>query len=348
MIIVAGNGRDVVAEALFRVLKNSHRVRKMNVISLLSRGIMIISPDFKNISRSYLELLKMITEKAAEPIIVVTRIGDPIPNEDIFAGEISEAGFLPELIKSFPGRGHLIYNADDEVCLEIKNNSVAREKSFGFGEDSHLRATDILITKTPELGTNFKINYGGHIIPVWLKGLFGKENIYAALAASATGLVSGMNLVEASQSLNDFTGMHGQMRVVAGIKNTLILDGSACASASSMAEALEILGKIEALRKIAVLGDILNIGKYSIEAHESIGERAAQIADLLFTIGAHAKFIAEEAGNKGLARDKIKSFEDAVTAGLAIREALLEGDLVLIKGSAEMQMDKIVEEIIAE
>jgi len=106
------------------------------------------------------------------------------------------------------------------------------------------------------------------------------------------------------------------------------------------------LGEIKCSgRKIAVLGDIIGIGKYVPETHEAIGETVKSSADLLFTVGPRAKFYAEGAKRKGFAQDKIFSFNEVPATGLALQKEMKEGDLILIDGSLEVQMVKIVNEI---
>jgi len=165
------------------------------------------------------------------------------------------------------------------------------------------------------------------------------------------GELLGLNLVEISAALKSYQGFPGRMKLIEGIKNTLILDDSESASPLSMAEALDVLKRIEISdsdkrgRKIAVLGDIVGAGQYTPEIHETIGEEVKVSADLLFTVGLRAKFYAEGAKKKGLAQDKIFSFNEAGGASLALQQEMKEGDFILIDGSRELQMIKIVDEI---
>jgi UDP-N-acetylmuramoyl-tripeptide--D-alanyl-D-alanine ligase len=187
------------------------------------------------------------------------------------------------------------------------------------------------------------------VIPIWLEKLFGKEQIYSALAASAIGTILGLNLIKISQALKDYRGLPGKMRLIEGIKNSKILDDSESATVFSMLQALDILEKIPKNlvegRRIAILGDVLGIGKYTIEAHEVIGEKARNCLDLLFTFGQRAKFFGKGAFEKGLPLEKIFQF-DTIEEGLGkLKEEIKEGDLVLVDGSKEMKMKKIVEEI---
>jgi len=168
----------------------------------------------------------------------------------------------------------------------------------------------------------------------------------AKVSAAAVGEILGMNLVEISKALGSYQGFPGKMKLIEGIKNTWILDDSESAFSLSMAEGLDVLKRIETDgRKIAVLGDILGVGKYTIEAHEAIGERVKNSADILFTVGYRAKFFSQGAKRKDMAEEKIFSFVEVKEAAIALQNELKNGDLILIDGSKEMKMGEVVREI---
>jgi len=130
------------------------------------------------------------------------------------------------------------------------------------------------------------------------------------------------------------------------MNDSWILDDSESASVYSMVEAIEILGKLEGFkRKIAVLGDIVGVGKYTIEAHEAIGEKVAKNCDLLFTIGSRAKFIAKGAFERGMGSEKIFEFDELKSGVEKLKEEIKENDLVLVDGSKEMKMSEVVNAI---
>lgn len=336
VIVITGSGRTLSAKAISKVLRPYFKI---------GSEILIFETDLKHFS---LKKFKFLIKYSKQPILVVTHLGEPHPEREFFAGEIKEAENSMILAGVLPVIGFLVLNFDDETVRSIKKRSSAHCLTFGFGAGADLKASDVVLTKKLErAGTNFKINYQGKVVPIWLNGLFGKEQIYAALSAVGVGKILDLNLVEISSALKNYFGLPGKMRLIKGVKNSWILDDSASASSLSMIEALEILKKLEAKRKIAVLGDILGIGKYTVEAHEAIGEKAAGAADFLFTVGARAKFITKGAFEKGLSEEKIFKFDKAEEVGKILEEKIEEGDLVLIKGSLEMNMSKIVEEIAA-
>lgn len=332
VVIVAGEGRACTAEAIREVLKHDK-----NKILVIETELLKID-DFK-----------FLVKKSSLPILVVTHIGDIPFDKDFFAGPREKTKEIIKLAKILPTRGFLILNFDDETAREIKTESNAHSLTFGFQEGADFQASDIKLNT----GVNFKINYKRNIVPVWLEKLFGKEQIYSALAAAGIGVIFDLNLVEISQALKNYQGLPGKMRLIKGIKNSRVLDDSESASVSSMIEAIEILGKLKGFnlsagrqgRKIAVLGDVLGVGKYTIEAHEVIGERVVKNADLLFTFGLRAKFIAQGVYTKGMALEKIFQFDTIEEGEIRLQDEIREGDLILVDGSKEMEMGKIVKEI---
>ncbi len=332
VIVVAGYAQKTTKEA---------------IASVIHREVLV----FEAASKTSKDLIFFL-QRSQMPILVVSHIGEYHPEKEFFAGELKDAMEISALAKAIPAHGHLILNYDDETVRDIHGQSQAHPLFFGLGYRADIQASDIILTQFPEAGlpaqagTNFKINYKGKTVPVWLEKLFGKENIYAALAAAAVGEILGLNLVEISSALKSYVGVPGRMKLIGGIKQGLILDDSENASVLSMAEGLDLLKKIKTVgKKIAVLGDIVGVGKYTIEAHEAIGEKVAATADLLFTVGDRAKFFGEGARKRGMANDKIFEFYEVGPAGLALQKKMTWGDLILIDGSKEMSMIDIVREV---
>jgi UDP-N-acetylmuramoyl-tripeptide--D-alanyl-D-alanine ligase len=343
VIIVGGEGSSFASSAIFQVLKKFFRVGKIKervgFEDILKNEILIFDFKKEDLSKKF----KFFLKKSALPILVVTNLGEIPPKDVIFASEKSTG--IEKLARILPPFGYLILNFDDETVRGIGDSLNVYSLNFGLGEGADLRATDCHFTKD---GTTFKLNFKGNILPVWLPNLFGKKNIYAALAGLSIAQVFNLNLVEASQILRNWQGIEGEGKIIEGIKASLVLDDSKNASVFSMIEAVEILGEIgkeREGRKIAVLGDILGIGKYTIEAHEAIGEEVVNNADILFTVGQRAKFIAEGARVRGMNSEKIFEFDETSQVIPVLKNELREGDLILVDGSTEMKMTEIVKEI---
>ena len=338
VVMVLGNGKETAAQAISQVLGRSSRAGK---------DVLVYQADASNEKEA-----EFLLKNAKSIILVLTRVGEYHTDKEFFAAEKPDIALIEKLIRVLPAQANLVLNFDDETIRDLKNQTSVSTLFFGFGVRANIQVTDVFLTQLPDLGTNFKINYEGNIVPVWLKHLFGKEHIYAALAGVAVGELSGLNLVQVSDALKSYQGLPGRMKLIEGIKNTLILDDSESATPLSMSEALDVLKKIDPPaggrgggRKIAVLGDIVGVSQYVPETHEAIGEMVKASADLLFTVGPRAKFYAEGAKRMGFAPDRIFSFDEVPATGLALQKEMKQGDLILIDGSRELQMAKVVNEI---
>jgi len=135
-------------------------------------------------------------------------------------------------------------------------------------------------------GVSFKLNYKGKIIPLRLHHCIGRPQIYAVLAAMAAARFFDLNLLEVGHHLSEFVPYPGRMSLLGGIKHTAIIDDSYNSAPDSVKAALETLSVIEAERKVAVLGDMLELGEVSEEMHRQIGTLVAQSGVHLFiTVG---------------------------------------------------------------
>lgn len=343
VVLVVGNGRQTTAEAIFRVLKPYFKivVSQRDLPWIKERNeILVMAIDLEK--SKFTKEANFLFKRSNLPILVATHVGDIPPDYDFFAGEREKTKEIRKAARGLPAQGYLILNFDDETIREIKDETNLKELTFGFQEEADFRATDVNLNG----GTNFKINHQGNVVPVWLEKVFGKEQVYSTLAAAGVGTIFGLNLVEISQALKDYQSLPGKMKLIKGIKKTWILDNSESANVFSMIEAIEILGKLQSEgRKIAVLGDISGIGKYTIEAHEAIGEKVAKNAQILFTFGPKAKFIAQGAHDKSLSPEKIYQFDELEKGKLRLQKEIKPGDLILVDGSKEMEMGKVVKEI---
>lgn len=252
--------------------------------------------------------------------------------------------------------GFAVLNYDNEIVMQNAGATKAEIITYGLNEGADVRATDINIivhslSGWPS-GLNFKINYRGNAVPAFLPGAVAMHLIPSALAGVAVGAIYGINLLESAQALKNLPPLPGHMRLIAGIKDTLIIDDSYNSSPEPTKSALETLARInlkEGARRFAVLGDMLELGAETENAHREIGFKTAEVgADFLITVGEAGKHTAIAAREAGLEDNKIASFAEAVTAGKFLQEKISAGDVALIKGSQGSRMEKIVKEIMAE
>lgn len=291
--------------------------------------------------------LKYLLEIARPQIGVVTAIGDIPVHVEFYSGPDAVAREKARLVEALPAIGFAILNYDDEAVYEMRDKTRAHVMTYGFGDRADIQVTNFENRSegSRPVGISFKLEYGGSFVPVRLDGAFGKVQAYAAAAAAAVGFAFGMNLVRIAEALNYYQVPARRGKLVLGVKNTYIMDDSYNASPLSVRAAIETARSFKAKRRIAVLGDMLEIGKYAIEAHENIGRLVDKVFDILVTVGPRAKFIADSANKSGMAKKNIYVFDTATEARQSVQDILKKGDLVLVKGSRAIGLDKIVEEV---
>ncbi len=250
--------------------------------------------------------------------------------------------------------GCAVLNRDDEEIFEMKKKTNADVISFGFHPQADVQGSDVSLRmasdgRWPE-GLMFKVIYKGSIVPMYLPGVIGDHSAYPALASIAIGVTFGINLVDISKALQNVAVPAGRMRLLSGIKDSLILDDSYNASPLSMRAALQTLVQLSGSgKKYAVLGDMLELGRETDNSHREVGLRVAEVdLDFLITIGEAMKTAASAAKEAGLNEDHVASFSNTREAGRFLQEKIKSGDVVLIKGSRAMCMEKIVKEVMAE
>jgi len=291
--------------------------------------------------------IKYLLQIAKPNISIITAIGEIPVHVEFFSGPDAIAREKSRIIEQLSSNGFAILNYDDEAIMDMRERTRAHVFTFGFGEKAEMRIMNFETrskNERPE-GISFKLEYGGSYVPVQLKGVFGKSQAYAAAAAAAVGIVFGMNMAKIADALSNYRPLKGRMTLLPGIKNSYIIDDSYNAAPTSMYSALDTLKAVKAKRKIAVLGDMAEIGKYTIGSHEEVGARVAKIADILITIGQKAKIIAEHARKHKMPRRRIFSFDTAEEAIDTVQKVIKKGDVALIKASRMVRLDKIVEEI---
>ena len=292
--------------------------------------------------------IKELLDVVKPSMSVVTAVGNVPAHVEFYSGPEAVAREKGRLVEALPATGFAILNFDDEVVLEMKEKTRAHVITYGFGQGAEVRITGFenRSDNGRPSGIAFKLEYGGSFVPVRLDDCFGRAQAYAAAASAAVGFAFGMNLVKISEMLHYYQPPERRMKLLLGVKETYVIDDSYNASPLAMEAAIETIKSLSVKgRKIGVFGDMLEIGKYAMDAHESIGRLAGKVFDALFVIGPRAKFIAEGAMKSGLAKKQIFSYDTVDEAEGHVGDLLKKGDLVLVKGSYAMHLDTLVDEI---
>ncbi len=279
--------------------------------------------------------IAFLCEIAKPHIGVVTNIGTVHAEragsqEAIFEGK-------SELVQSLPADGVAILNQDDPWVRKMAERTQARVFTYGLTPQADLWADNIEGLGLE--GVRFRLHYGHDILYLRVP-MIGRHSVHTALRAAAVGLAEGLTWQEIVQGLR---GGHAQLRLVAvrSASGALLLDDTYNASPASTLAALNLLEELEG-HKIAVLGDMLELGPYERQGHKMVGGRAAQAADELITVGPRAHIIASAARLAGMPRNRITEVEDTEDAIALLRDRLTENDVVLVKGSRSMHMETIV------
>ncbi len=324
--ITGSVGKSTTKELATEVLSTRYRTLKspgnLNNEIGLPLTILRLSSGYQ---RAVLEMgfyipgeIAFLCDIALPQVGVVTNIG-MVHAERAGSQEVIAHG-KAELVQALPPApdGIAILNFDDPWVRQMEEKTKARVFFYGLSHEAHLWADNVIGLKIP---------------------LIGRHSVHTALRAAAVGLVEGMNWQEILEGL--YQG-HTQLRLAAVRSQTgaLLLDDTYNASPESMLAALTLLDELEG-RKVAVLGDMLELGPYERSGHEMVGLRAAQVANILLTLGERAHVIAGAARRAGMKKSSIFEFDEFDPLVEWLRTNLTKDDAVLIKGSHGLRMDRI-------
>lgn len=245
-------------------------------------------------------------------------------------------GELVEALPPDPG-GVAILNYDDPFIRPMKERTRARVFYYGLSPEAHLWADEVEGLGLE--GIRFRLHYKKEAIYLRVP-MIGRHSVETALRAAAVGLVEGLTWDEIIRGLQE---SQAQLRLsaVRTQSGALIIDDTYNAAPESTLAALNLLSEMQG-RKIAVLGDMLELGQYEREGHQMIGMRAAQVADILVTLGVRAHIIADSARKAGMKKAAVFEYEQTAEIIDWLNQNLAASDAVLIKGSHGLRMDKIV------
>ena len=281
--------------------------------------------------------IRFLCEIAKPQVGVVTNVGT-VHAERAGSQEAIARG-KAELVEALPPtpEGIAILNYDDDRVRGMAEKTQARVLFYGLHPAADLWADQIEGLGLE--GIRFRLHHRREVLYLRVP-LIGRHSVHTVLRAAAVGLAEGLNWQEIITGLRSG---HIQLRLVAvhTESGALLLDDTYNASPQSMLAALNLLDEMDG-RKVAVLGDMLELGPYEWKGHEMVGRRAAEVADELITVGERGHMMADAARRVGFDPARITELDDTDQAIDFLRGHLRNGDVVLIKGSRGMQMDRIV------
>ena len=270
---------------------------------------------------------------------VITRIPErPVHFSRTPSIEAIAAG-KAELIESLPATGTALLNADDPRVRSLASRTRARVVLFGESDDAALRATEV--TANALDGISFTASYERERARVRVP-LPGRHVVVAALAALGSAHALGVPLEEAAVALATMERPRHRMEVRRGDRLTVI-DDSYNASPAAVLAALAVLREAQG-RRVAVIGDMLELGTMSADAHEEIGREAARSADVLVGVGELARTAVTTAKGAGLR--ETHTVADGAEALVLLKRIVRPDDVVLVKGSHSLALDKLADALV--
>lgn len=291
-----------------------------------------------------------ITSWLKPDIVVLTRLPDVPVHVEFFSSPQAVIEEKKKLVEALKEEGVLVFNNDDEAVVAVKDS--IRQKSIGYSRYSlspfTASADKTVYEQGIPVGFEFMLTHNDDAALVHVAGSLGVQHAYNYAAAIAVGSLFGIAIEEAARALRGHVPPPGRMRLIPGIKGSIIIDDTYNASPVAMERAIQTLKEVKTVgRKIAILGDMMELGQYSVAEHEKAGKLVASVADVLVTVGIRARGIAEGALASGMSETTIYQYEDARTAGKELESIVGEDDIILIKGSQSIRAERAVEELMA-
>jgi UDP-N-acetylmuramyl pentapeptide synthase len=289
--------------------------------------------------------LAWILRIATPDAVVVTRLPEVPVHVEAYASPeaVREEEFSPAF--ALPAAAPLIVSADDPYALELAIGTPARVISFGAAKSATVRVgtTRCAEREGKVIGMSATVFVGEEQGEIVVAGSVGTTQIFPAAAAAAVALAFGFSLTEALKALEGYEPPPGRGRLFAGKNDSIIIDDSYNSSPVAVEQALETLKAFpHAKRRIAVLGDMLELGRYSVIEHERIGKLAHDSADMVAAVGIRSRVFAGE-GKKA----EVVLFDNAYAASEVLSEVVRSGDVILVKGSQSIRTERIAKALLA-
>jgi len=340
-------GKSTTKEMIATVLGSTYRVKKTPVNHNNDLGMpmaILAMPEDTEVAvlemgMNHFREIAYLTGIAKPDVAVIVNIGT-VHIEYLGSREgILQAKL--EILEGTKPDASVIFNGDDPMLWGHRKQT-DRDITYFGEENDQAQVRAVNVTEEENL-LRFRAVIGQESVPVELM-LDGRHFVSDALAAIAVGNALGVTLENAAESLANFQNMAGRQEIFQVNGYTVIKD---CYNASpeSMKAALTVLGRRQG-RRIAVLGDMLELGACTQAEHYRIGRIAAEKADMLFAFGPNGSRMLSGAVTGGMTQQQASTYEDREKIVAALKRTVKPGDVLLFKGSRGMRMDLILEQML--
>ena len=337
--------KDIIASVMSKKYKtiktegnyNNHIGVPLTILRLKDHTAAVIEMGMNHLGE-----ISKLTNIARPTMSVITNVGTSHIGELGSRENILKAKL--EILEGMKEDAPIAINNDNDMLHNwfMVNKNKRKILTFGIENDSDIMAKNIVASDD---GSKFTVNIDGKDYKVEIN-VGGKHFIINSLCAICVGLQNNIEIKKIIEGIKEFKLTKRRMEIKDGIKKSKVINDSYNASYDSMKAAIEYLGEIKANKKIAVLGDMLELGSYEQELHEKVGEEVYKNnIDILVTVGKRAKYIASKAKELGMSEDKIFVFDTKNKAIQMIEKIIKEGDYILVKASNSMKFDEIVNKI---
>ena len=336
--------KDMIASVMatkYNVLKpegnlNNEVGLPYTILKLKDHNALVVEMGMSGLGE--ISLLTNIAKPTTAVITIIgsSHIGELGSRENILKAKL-------EILEGLDENGSLIINNDNDLLNSWNTNNQDNHKhiTYGIENESNFIAKDI---KVNENGSTFVIELQGKEYTVEVP-VAGKHFVYNSLAAIAVGLENGIEIEKIIEGISNFSLTKRRMEILKNQKNVTIINDCYNSSYESVKAALEYVSSLNANRKIAVLGDVLELGEFSKTMHQKMGEEVINNnIDILVTVGTEAKTIANTAKSKA-ENIEVYSFDNNENASNLLKELMKENDVILVKASHGMHFEEIVESI---
>jgi len=280
--------------------------------------------------------IALLCDIALPDVGIVTNVG--LSHMERLGSIEAIADAKAELVESLDEEGIAILNADDPRVASMASRTTAHVVTYGVAPDADVRAEEI--ESHGLAGVKFTLVHGDERAHVYSR-LPGRQLVYNALAAAAAGITDGIDVPDVAEAISE-AQIPLRLRQVRGINGSVLIDDTYNASPSSMAAALDLLAEVPG-RKIAVLGDMRELGDAERQGHADVGAHAARVADVVVAVGQLGRWIGDAAVAAG--HSDVRIVVDKEEIAPALRDLLREGDVVLFKASRALALETVVEEL---
>ncbi len=337
--------KDILGSVMskkYKTLKTQGNYNNHIGVPLTILGLKDHTAAVVEMGMNHLGEISTLTKIAKPTMSVITNIGTSHIGELGSRENILKAKL--EILEGMEKDAPIIINNDNDMLHNwyLDNKEKRNVITYGIQNKSDIMAENICIDKN---GSKFTVNIEGKKYKIEIN-IGGKHFIENSLCAICVGLKNGISIKDIISGIKEFKLTKRRMEIIKGINKTTIINDSYNASYDSMKAAIEYLNELKGGKRIAVLGDILELGEFGEEIHRKVGKEVFKNnIDILITVGDLAKYIAEEAKKLGIKQDKIFEYNTKEEAIEKIKSIIETDDFILVKASNSMKFNEIVDAI---